>query len=358
MKKLRLYILQVLLIFFLIFLFSAKNYYLEYSINDVKITEEYIKNKKAYYFTFNYKDQVFDYLIESKYKIDRSLIEDVQVIENDESVCLKPKSKLNILPVCSNNSQNVYYTLNTTLKDDLEIKDKEDNLLEVYNDIKIYNRDYKYLIWSYDGFYYINAKSKEKIDLFEHENYTINLIGYTKDYIVVADYDKSYTFDKFYVINFKNGNVKSYELNRNIYFDSYYAGYLANKLYIVDKKEQLMYEFNAKNGKLNKIKTRIYNVDKWEDANIKTLINKNVYFNYNTNYNYSLIDGELYLNYLDKEIKTLIATDVKWIVKTDNQDIFYLKEDSLYHFNVEDGEELLLNYFEWNFNYQNAIYIN
>ena len=40
-----------------------------------------------------------------------------------------------------------------------------------------------------------------------------------------------------------------------------------------------------------------------------------------------------------------------------NKDIYYLKDDELYHYNPIEGEELLLSYFEWNFNLENMIFI-
>ena len=119
-----------------------------------------------------------------------------------------------------------------------------------------------------------------------------------------------------------------------------------------------MYEFNAKNGNLEKIKSKILTKGKWEKASIKTLINKKKEFTYNSNFNYTLDNTDLYLSYQDKKIKTAIATNVKNIVKIKDEDIFYLKDDSLYHFNPTQGESLLLKYFEWNFNYENMIYIN
>ena len=38
--------------------------------------------------------------------------------------------------------------------------------------------------------------------------------------------------------------------------------------------------------------------------------------------------------------------------------IFYLKKDTLYVFNPLEGTKRLLDYFEWNFNYENMIYVN
>ena len=73
MKKLKLFqiILISLFLLFFIFLISSKNYQKEYEVNSIKITEEYNKDYKSYYFTFTYKDITLDYLINSKYKQQR-----------------------------------------------------------------------------------------------------------------------------------------------------------------------------------------------------------------------------------------------------------------------------------------------
>lgn len=363
MKKLKIFQISLVTIFllFIIFLIKAQDYSKEYTIDEVSIKEKYSKDNKSYYFTFTYKNQTLNFLSEEKYKHHRTLIKEIKVIEDDNNFCLIPQSEyLTFIPLCYDDNKEVHYSLvNNNLKKELDPnlfpKTKKD---QTYNDIEIYNREFTYLLWNYDGFYYINDKETKKIDILSKELYTINLVGYTNDYLVLADYDSNYTFNRFYTIEFKNGNLKKYELDRSIYFDSYFIGHEKNKIYIVDNKESVMYEFNAKNGKLEKIKSKILVNNEWKKVKIKTLINNKQEFEYASNFNYTLEDNNLYLNYKDKDNKTLISTNVTSIVRINNKDVFYLKEDKLYHFNITTGEELLLRYFEWNFNYANMIYIN
>jgi len=255
-------ILILSFILFLIFIFFPKNYTQEYKINEVKIKESYNKKDGIYYFTFIYKDITLDYLIESKYIHKRTFINNIEIKKDEEgNFCLIPKGEeLKFIPLCYQDKEIIHYSLiNETLKKELS-KDlfKDSKLIGNFQDIEIYNIDYTYLIWHYDGFYYIKNNEKKKIDLFEKELYSINLVGYTKDYLVIADYDSNYTFNNLYTLNIKNGNLKKYGLDRNIYFDSYYIGYVKNKLYIIDNKESLMYEFNAKNGDIDKIESKVY----------------------------------------------------------------------------------------------------
>lgn len=364
MKKLKIFQITIVVLFiiFIFFFLRATDYTKEYQVNDINIKESYDKKKESYYFTFEYNDIILDYLYESNYKQKRNFINDIEIIEEDDNFCLIPKGDtLEFIPLCYNNKENTYYkNVSDNLKEQIpeEYLKTEKELKETYEDIKIYNKDYTYLLWDYDGFYYINEKENKKIDLFNKEIYNVNLITYTKDYLIIPDYDTDYTFDKFYRISLKDGDVKDYKLKEKIYFDSYYPGYEKNKLYIVDNKEELMYELNVKNGKIEKIKPQILNNNKWEEVGIKTLVNQDKEFKYKTNYNYVLKENDLYLNYNEHDIKTRIDSDVTSIVRIKNNLIFYLKKDTLYVFDPLTGSKKLLNYFEWNFNYKNMIYVD
>ncbi len=362
MRKLKVFqiLLVVIFLLFLIFLFLPKNYTKKYSLNNVEITESYDKTRHSYYFTFKYQNVYLDMLFNSKYKNNRKFIEDLKIVSDNNDFCLIPSGKtFQFYPVCYENNSVVHYSLITNLKDLLpSTLYNKPKLLKTYKDIDIYNQNYNYYLWNYDGFYHINSKETKKIDLFEKEEYTINLIGYTKDYLVIADYDSNYTFNNYYTITLKNGKLKKHSLDRSIYFDSYFPGYLKNKLYIVDSKEKTMYELNVKNGDLEKIKAKVLTNNTWKNANINTIIKEKPKFTYNSLFNYSLEENNLYLTYFKKDIPTLISTNVKSIIRIKDSDIFYLKEDDLYHFNPYTGEELLLTYFEWNFNYNNMIFID
>ena len=364
MKKLKVFQIVIIALFliFLIFIFRAVNYTKEYTVNNVAIVESYDKENDMYYFTLTYNDVTFDYLYESNYKQKRTFIEDVKLIEDGDNFCLIPSGvSLEFIPLCIDNGTITYYQ---EVNDNLKAKIPEEYLKEIkeesdtYQNISIYNRDYTYLLWNYDGFYYINEDEEKEIVLFDKEKYNITLVGYTSDYLVIADYDEEYTFNKFYRISFKDGAVKEYDLDYNIYFDSYFPGYENNLLYIVDNNEELMYEWNAKNGDLEKTRAKILNDGKWKSVGIKSLINQNKKFTYKSNYTYQLNDSLLTLNYTNKDIETQIATDVTGIVRVKDNLVFYLKTDTLYVFNPLTGNTKLLNYFEWNFNYQNMIYIN
>ena len=72
---------------------------------------------------------------------------------------------------------------------------------------------------------------------------------------------------------------------------------------------------------------------------------------------YQITDQGLYAIYenYQKKIKENAPTS---IVTQKNNDIFYLINDNLYYFSESNGEMLIMNYFEWNFNSQNVIFIS
>lgn len=364
MKKLKVFEMSFVVIFiiFIFFLFRATDYTTEYIIDGVDITETYSKENKYYYFTLTYEGTTFDYLLEESYQQKREFIKSIDIITVDEDFCLLPQGEdLEFIPLCLQDGDIIHYSL---VRDDLASELPEEYQIveatesQEYEEINIYNTDYTYLLWDYNGFYFINSDEQKKLTLFDQEIYNATLITYTKDYLIVADYDADYTFQSFYRLSLTNGSVKKFSLDYEIYFDSYFPGYVKNKLYIVDNKEEVMYEWNAKNGDLDKISSQLLIDDEWESVGIKSLINQNKTFTYKTNYNYTLSDGMLYLTYTPADIKIAIADDVTSIIRIKDNLVFYLKTDTLYVFDPLEGSQKLLSYFEWNFNNSNMIYVN
>lgn len=364
MKKLKIFQLSLICLFliFLFFFFKASNYTKEYTIEDIKITEEYRKDTKNYIFTFETTDATFQYIVNSNYKHERQFIKEIETIKADTGYCLIPSGDtFDFIPLCLDNNSIVHFSkVNSSLQELLpqEYQKDTEKLLKTYEDINIYNDDYTYFLWDYDGFYFINAEETKKIDLFSTELYNINLVAYTDDYLVIPDYDSTYTFNKFYRLAYEDGKVKELNLDYNIYFDSYFPGYEKNNLYIVDNKEEVMYELNVKNGEIDKIKPQLLENEQWQEVGIKTLVNQDKSFTYPSNYEYIFEDKQLSFCYPNEKISTFIDDDVTSIVRITSNEIFYLKTDTLYVFNILTGSTKLLNYFEWNFNYNNMIFVN
>lgn len=364
MKRLKIFqfTLIVLFLIFIFFFLRAVNYEKEYTIDEVLINESFNKENKSYYFTLTYQDITIDYLVESKYKHNRKFIKEIDIVEVEDNFCLIPKGDvLTFIPLCYENGEIIYYKkTKESLKSLLPQKylDEKKELEDTFKDIKIYNRNYTYFLWNYNGFYYINEDKEEVVELFDKEKYNVPLITYTKDYLLIADYNEEYTFNKFIRLSFKDGKKEELELEQPLYFDCYFPGYQKNILYIVDNKEEVMMKLNVKNGKLEKIKPQLLVDGKWIDTSIKTLISQNKTFTNKSNINYELEDSVLMMNYQGKNNKTIIDNDVTSIIRIKDNLIFYLKKDTLYVFNPLEGSTKLLSYFEWNFNRTNMIYVD
>jgi len=175
-KKLYAFQLSFILIFiiFLITILIPKNYTKEYKVGEINVSESYDKENKAYYFTFNYNNITLDYLIESKYKQHRTLIEDIEIIKDDNNFCIIPKSsKFTYESLCYQNEIITHYTnVNKTLKEKLKITDQKEKKITTFNDIEVYNNEHTYLLWNYNGFYYLNKTENKKIDILDKEIYT------------------------------------------------------------------------------------------------------------------------------------------------------------------------------------------
>ena len=193
MKKLKIFQLTIIVLFiiFIFFFFRPVNYSKEYNVNDVKIVESYNKEKDYYYFTLTHNDVTLDYLYESNYKHERSFIEKIDILEDGENFCIIPSGKtIEFIPLCYDNGEIIYYQqVNSNLKEKIPEKylETRTELNDTYEDIHIYNRDYTYLLWNYNGFYYINEDNEKEINLFNQELYNITLVAYTSDYLLIAD---------------------------------------------------------------------------------------------------------------------------------------------------------------------------
>lgn len=232
---------------------------------------------------------------------------------------------------------------------------------KTYKNMTLYSlNDKKYYIWNYDGFDVLSNKEQKEIPLFKEDIYNIPLAVQTKEYIVIADYDSKYNFQKFYVLNSKNDKVKEIALEKEISFESYFLGTHSNKVYLVDKKNKKEYEIYPKRLSIANItknnQGRIFNGNEWEKINMNVLTSNESSFTNKNNTTYELKEETLYQ--VQGNYKTKISNyTVKEIVYSDQDAVYYLVEDKLYSYNTSDGEILVIRNFEWNFNYKNMIYI-
>ena len=75
--------------------------------------------------------------------------------------------------------------------------------------------------------------------------------------------------------------------------------------------------------------------------------------------NYILVNDELYLYYWNQNNRIKVSNNkIRQIVYTNDDSVYYLVGNTLYKYNDIQGEVKLVEYGEWEFNYQNLIFIN
>ena len=105
--------LFVIFTIFIYFLNATHNYNLEYTINDVKVNENYHKKEKYYSFIFTLDNKEYEVISFDKYTNKRKLVEDIKITKNDNYTCLSFKAKnINLYDVCSN-EEGFFYPNNT-----------------------------------------------------------------------------------------------------------------------------------------------------------------------------------------------------------------------------------------------------
>lgn len=364
MKKIIILITVLILMFlaYLIILEIPKNYQLTYNLKDFKITESFLKYEKKYLFEVSYNNTNYPLLINKKYTAKRKLISSITTKEEQESTCLNIKIEDITYYICSND--NKLKSLNAMspsfLKKNYNIYNNKANETNTFNNIKIYNSNHRYLIWNYKGYYIISNQKNIILDIFKKDNYK-NFLSYQTDrYLVFPNYDQDYNFNELYVYDNEDNKLHKIKLEEEISYDLYYLGTYKDKVYFIDKKNKNEYELNLHKQKIKLISSNntgaFYNGKKLINISLTKLINNETKFPINNIYNYKLDKNELYLYINNYKIK-ITDLNVKKIIYINNDEVYYLSDNKLYFYKYNNNEEILLSYDEWNFNYNNHIFI-
>lgn len=362
MKKI-IKIFLVIIILFIIFLYvylTPKNYNLEYNIQNINIEEEYDKEDKYYEITFEYNNFEYKYLSFDKYNKRRKIIENIDVYEYKEYTCLVAESDvIKLYPLCKKNDLNIGYHLVEELKDDIssDYYKEVENKADEYKNIKIsYLDDKTYLIWNYNGFDIINKDSYKSILLFDNDVYDISLAFLLNNNLVIPDYQEDYRFDKLYIYNIDKEKLDIWNIKNPIYFDTYLLGFYDKSAFMFDRKQNKEFELVPHKQKIRTISPKILDEDEWEKVSSKKLNSQKLKFEYDEIVSYEIKNNKLYKIIDDYEV--LISNQkVKDIVYYDNNVVYYLVEDILYRYSLEYGEVKIMSDFEWNFNYENMIFV-
>lgn len=349
MKKLVVFISSIIIIFglFLYFYFHSYSYTLEYVVDDVDVKEIYNKEKGYYQFVFTYEGNDYSIITMESYTTKRNFIDEIKLEENEDYLCLVPSSsKLDVYPVCKNNEGLVSYPFLNKEEESFKYEGFQVNSLN----------DSTYLLWDYKGFVLLNDKSQERIQLFDKDVYNLKYVMSFKQYLLIADYDEDYSFQKMYLIDTKKGKTKTINLRYDLSFDGYFLGFKKDLVYLYDKKQGQEYYINIKKGKIYRTNNKIFVDGKWENVSDYKLKEELVTFKDSFVVNYYIKDNQLYSE-IDGSYQTKIFEDVKEIVKVDNLSVYFIHKDSLYYYHPTVGIKKIMSYSEWEFNYHNMVYI-
>lgn len=353
MKKHVVLLITLILLFsiFIYFYFRESSYELEYNIDGLDIIEKYDKDLKAYYFNIEYQENNYELVSLDKYTTKRRLINSVEISEKEQETCFSfQTTKINLYDICTNNDS--YYVSTANNKAKFKTTD-------TYKNIDISQLDDKtYLLWNYHDFIYLNNTTKKTLKLFSKDVYNMPLIYAFDNYLLVPDYEQEYIFDEIYLINTKNAKITDINLRFDVYFNSYFLGNDKNNVYLYDLKENQEFYIDLNKKEIYKTNNKILIDREWQDVSNQNFQKNKPTFSESKSIYFSLENEKIYLSIPDGQDKTLISNrEVTELVYNEGLTVYYISEDVLYKNNPYTGEEAILKYSEWNFNYQNMIFI-
>lgn len=331
---------------------SPRNYEMSYDVNAFSVVESYQKDNGFYNFKISNDEYSFVFMNDNKYSKSRKLVSEIYYEEIDKYLCLSAlidEEKTQV--ICSDGtSYTDYYLLN---------EEESINIIDVIDNVYIYNKDYDYLLWN--GYGITNIIDGTSYNFLENESYDNNLSYRLNDYIIFADYDASREFNTFYIYDKNNEKIIEWEFDYNISTSSYFMGDVDEYIYLFDKKNKIQYKINIEKQTIEISSDEdgaMFYDNEWTSKTLNNLSYNELLFNYNNLYNFILEDNILYYKYINSDTFIKISdNNITDIIYYNDYNVIYLIGDKLYVYNIFSGNKLLLEYFEWNFSYSNKIYV-
>lgn len=372
----------------------ALNYAIKVS-DDVAfdISEEFRDNK--YYLDIKYDNFQFIYKTDNSFNKSKNIVESIEYLINNNMVCIYPVYKNGVSSTikCSDTSDiysydavsdnNAAVNFRSSLIDKgyTALENKNVSLTSVDNlDVYYDNIDEYITVWNYQGFYTFHDKTYFNQNILSFDRYENTLTSIVDKYYISPIYidNKLFEISGFYIFNLETNKKTTISLTTNLSNQTYINGIVNNKLYIFDKNNRIQLEINPKSntsrivGSID-LNCQYYNVG-FETRNIYDFINNKITFNYedysniNSIYNYDNIYSndasyfiytgntmyQVFKDNLNIKIKLFTLDDIKE-VKVIDDNIYFIKKDTLYKYNDIDGISPLIVDSELQYNYSNII---
>ncbi len=393
-RKLRILFIVLCMLFFMLYILRPKNYQTNYTIT-TKNQKFHVKEsyqKEQYLLEV---DHTFFVTVSSKKK-KHNLIEAIYYYENDQYQCmyLVGKNLPNIDLLCHH--KDTLYPYQAIKGNDSEIDafvksleqygyhqeqfEDQQKVVKTSNGITIYNNSVSNHIIgleTYKGIITINQKNvlKEK-NIFKNDQYQKEIEQFNQSYYVVADYNQSYEFHEFYVINIETGKESKIVSNQAISLDSYIQGIVDNQIYLFDRNYKKQYKIDIKKRKVQQVGdtdsgVQVY-LNGWKNITMYQALKEEIYFIQSPleesilkqydycdstelyTYCYQKIDTQYQVYRYDNQmpkVRYYITSIPDWKQVAYIEDYFYWKEnDKIYYYQDNIGIRVKLSNSEFTFN--------
>lgn len=374
------------------------NYQVSYNDMIFEVKELYQKEYDSnYYLEITNNNNTFVYSVSNYFNKQKEIVDSIEVYEKDGLFCVFPILIKNInLGIECIKDNNIYSY--ESLKDNYVVKEfvsilqgknyvntaweNEDNEVTEINSSIAYKNNIlgedTITIWNYKGIDIISKTKHNSIDLYDFDKYENSHGSVVDKYYVAPIYtnNKVYDFSSLKIIDLKNNDVKTMDLDMPLKQDTYINGIVDDQLYYFDPDNLVQYSVNPSTRKSRQVGSQAINAQfyngSWETINIYDLVGTKKKFelkvdekiyNYqptsiyqsNSNYYFTTSDGSFYKlskNSLDKPILLFNKSGLKE-VKVVKDSIYFIINDTLYYYNDNTGIRKIIKNNEWKYNYNN-----
>ena len=372
-------ILLLLLIYQFLVTLVKSNHYVTYTIDKedevFNVDEKYVKEDgKEYYIIKVYnEDKKFVWKLDNNFNKQKNIVNDLEIFEQNDYYCVGLSfvgNKRYSYPECIKNGLLMSYS---SIKDKIDFGKYIDKIVdknkERYSsesekrseESLIVNKDYldnkeALIVYSYKTMSLQYSSFARSFSFTNYDNYK-NILGtLTGKYYIVPRLTSLPTISTLLNYDVVDGIKKEISLPVPISKQSYVNGVYDNKLYIFDRSDKRQIEINPSNDEITIVGTTeqdgiVIRDGKKESISVYDLDKEDVLFTddkslySNIDYDFIYVDNgyavyvkdgsfyKVYNDFIDVPIY-LFTEPTAHNIKVKNENIYYIKDDTIYKYNV------------------------